>query len=41
MSKIFDNLFKAKSKVIFASGPMFLSTLECEISLSCQSAMFS
>ena len=32
---------KAKSKVILASGPIFLSTLECEISLSCHKAMFS
>ncbi len=31
----------AKSIVILASGPIFLSTLECEISLSCHKAIFS
>ena len=41
LSKRFDNLTNAKSKVIFESGPIFLSTLEWEISLSCQRAIFS
>ena len=31
----------AKSRVTVASGPIFRSTLECEISLSCQRAIFS
>ena len=30
-----------KSNFIFASGPIFLSTLECEMSLSCHKAIFS
>ena len=34
-------LLIAKSKVTVASGPIFLSTLECEISLSCHKATFS
>ena len=41
LSSMFVNLTNAKSIVIFASGPMFLSTLECEISLSCHKAIFS
>ena len=41
LSKIFVSLTNAKSVVIFASGPMFLSTLEWEISLSCHKAIFS
>ena len=35
------NLTNAKSRVILASGPIFLSTLECEMSLSCHNAIFS
>ena len=41
LSNMFVSLTNAKSKVIFASGPIFLSTLECEISLSCHKAIFS
>ena len=41
LSKIFANLVRAKSIVIFASGPILLSTLEWEISLSCHKAIFS
>ena len=35
------NLQRAKSKAIVESGPIFLSTAECEISLSCHNATFS
>ena len=35
------NLIKAKSKAIVESGPIFRSTAEWEISLSCHNATFS
>ena len=43
MFKFFTKLFnltKAKSSAVVASGPIFLSTAECEISLSCQRETF-
>ena len=38
---MFLSLLRAKSSVIVESGPIFLSTLEWEISLSCQREIFS